>query len=263
MAQTSARTPLALLRTTLSAGLIYIAVNSSAVAQADYGAQLADLALQQVGAEAEVQTADTECQGTWEAVRKYIGPVSNSMEPRDNACKGHVEDSGRRLEGFADCSQRFFAGYDESHKKYRTCFDRQSAATEKLINIHKKWLDLDRLARAGARSNGSAPANAPGGPNGEKGWIGLRYSGISNKDMQRFGLSTNQGVIVTNTRDNSPASRAGVLKDDVITSVNQQPIADRKRFKQLMKTLQAGQIVVLDIMRAGQRRFTYIAVEAR
>jgi S1-C subfamily serine protease len=115
------------------------------------------------------------------------------------------------------------------------------------------------LARASARGNSTAPAE----PNGEKGWLGLRYSGISNKDIERFALTSDQGVIVTKLRDNSPASQAGVLKDDAIIAVNDAPIADRKHFGRLMKTLQAGQMVVLDIMRAGQRRFTYIAVEAR
>jgi C-terminal processing protease CtpA/Prc len=259
LAPTTSRSLIHLLRMTLSVGLLFLFCPAPARAQADYGAQLADLVQQQVAAEADVQAADTACQGSWEAVRQYIGPVSNPLEPRDNACKSHVEDSGRRRAGFGDCSQRFFAGYDEAHKKYRYCYDRQSSATETLIHIHKKRLDLDQLARASARGNSTAPAK----PNGEKGWLGLRYSGISSKDIDRLALTGDQGVIVTKLRDNSPASRAGVLKDDAIVAVNDEHIADRKHFSRMMKTLQAGQMVVLDIMRAGQRRFTYIAVEAR
>jgi C-terminal processing protease CtpA/Prc len=247
------------LRTTLYGVLLYLVGSGSAAAQADYGAQLAELVQHQLAAEAEVEAAEADCQGTWDAVRQYIGPVSNPLEPRDKACKDHVESSGRRVEGFGDCSSRFFAAYDEHHKKYRICFDRQSTAIENLINIHKKRLDLDRVARAVARTNGNAPAE----PNGEKGWLGVRYSGISGKDMERFGLATDQGVIVTKLRDDSPAMRAGILEDDVITSVNDDPVVDRKSFGQAMKGLQAGQMIVLDIIRTGERRFTYVAIEVR
>jgi hypothetical protein len=239
--------------------LLFVASGHLAAQEADYGAQRAQALLDLSAAEAAAKAAETDCVEAWEAVGKYIGPVSNPLEPRDETCSVHIAKNGERLDGFGQCSATYFTAYDEAHNRYRQCFDRQMGAAIAVIDLRKKDIELDQLARVAAREIGNAPAEQ----NGQKGWLGIRYSGVSGSYMRNAGLPDQEGVLVTSVREGSPASKAGVSADDIVRAINHHQIIDQKEFRTHARALLAGDIVVLDLIRAGQRRFTYILVEER
>jgi len=239
--------------------LLMVAPGQLVAQEADYGAQRAQVLLDLSTAESEAKAAETDCVDVWAAVSQYIGPVSNPLEPRDKTCAVHIAKNGERLEGFDQCSATYFAAYDEAHNRYRQCFDRQMGAAIAVIDLRKKDVELDQLARVTAREAGSAPAE----PTGERGWLGIRYSGVSGSYMRQAGLADQSGVLVTSVRDGSPASKAGVIADDLVKAINDHAILDQREFRTRARALMAGEVVVLDVIRAGQRRFVYIAVEER
>ena len=69
--------------------------------------------------------------------------------------------------------------------------------------------------------------------------------------------------MISRVSDASPAHKAGLRPDDVVLALDDAQVPDRRAFSAMTKDLQAGQIIVLDVLRSGQRRFVYIAVEPR
>lgn len=62
----------------------------------------------------------------------------------------------------------------------------------------------------------------------------------------------NMGVKVTDVDEETPANKAGVQKDDILTSVNGKPINSVDETKEILKDLKEGDTVKLGIMRAGK-----------
>jgi len=234
-----------------------IAVTASA--QEDYGTQLAQIVTELENAEETAAGTEDRCSDAWGAVRKFIGPVDNPMEPRDKACASLIANNGQRLYGFDECSANHFTAYDEAHAKYRMCFDQQMGAALDIIGLSKKRLELDRLARLSARQTSSAPLQ----PNGRKGWLGFRFSNVSADDVVERGLPSEQGIVVQSIKRGSPAAKAGLLEDDLITAFNDALVSNKKSFQQQAGNLVAGEIIVLDVVRAGQRRLIYVVIEEK
>lgn len=61
--------------------------------------------------------------------------------------------------------------------------------------------------------------------------------------------SVEDGVLVTAVVRNSPAARAGVKSDDVITSINSRSVEDVDEFKRILKKAQPGDSLRLTIHR--------------
>lgn len=202
---------------------------------------------------------NNRCSGKWEEVQQYIGPVADPMEPRDNACASYVEDNGQRKEGFNACSEDFFNRYDAAHLAFRQCHDDQLENSTAMIALRRSLIETDQLARDQARARGNAPAQVIE----ERGWLGIRYDGISKAQMQRLALVSQEGVIVDSAQPGSPSAKAGVLSNDVIIGFNDVLITDSRSFRNAARGLLAGQLVVLKVQRLGALRYIYIAVEER
>lgn len=73
----------------------------------------------------------------------------------------------------------------------------------------------------------------------------------------RLGMSIedtedSKGVKVTDVDDASPADKAGVKKDDIITSINEKNVNSVDEIKEALKTLKEGDTVKTGITRAGK-----------
>jgi serine protease Do len=60
----------------------------------------------------------------------------------------------------------------------------------------------------------------------ERGWLGVLIQPIGDEIAKKFGLGTDDGLIVTQVMDNSPASRVGIQENDVIINFNGKKIKD-------------------------------------
>lgn len=202
---------------------------------------------------------NNRCAARWDEVRQFIGPVDSPLEPRDKICAAYIEDNGLRKDGFKGCSETYFGRYDAAHEAFRQCHDEQLENSTAIIALRRSLIETDIQARRLARARGNAPAEVIE----ERGWLGIRFDGISKAQMQRLALTSQEGVIVDFTQPGSPAAKAGLLSNDVIIGFNDTPITDSRSFRNTTRGLQAGQLVVLKVQRLGALRYIYIAVEER
>lgn len=88
----------------------------------------------------------------------------------------------------------------------------------------------------------------------EKGYIAKPYIGVTivsvTEEMQSYGLP--QGASIQSTEPGSPAEKAGLLRYDIVTQVNDEQIADHAELKKIVSESAPGDVLRLVIWRNGQ-----------
>jgi serine protease Do len=90
---------------------------------------------------------------------------------------------------------------------------------------------------------------------GEKlvwGWLGVHMAEVSLDQAKTLGILPAKGAIVRSVLPNQPAARGGILKQDVILSVNDTQVQSPRDVLRMIGGLEAGKIVKLTILRKGK-----------
>lgn len=97
----------------------------------------------------------------------------------------------------------------------------------------------------------------------EKGYITKPYIGVSISDMsseyEGFGLPA--GAVVQSVTEGSPADKAGLQKNDIITAVNGQEISGSSELKKIVTNSAAGDVITLTVYRQGETIEVNVTVE--
>jgi S1-C subfamily serine protease len=84
------------------------------------------------------------------------------------------------------------------------------------------------------------------------GWLGVQTSELSMVQAKNLGLTPAQGVLVNAVLRGHPAERSGLLKQDVILSVNDAQVDSPRDVSRLIGGLEAGRVVRITILRGGK-----------
>ncbi|MDQ3697877.1 MAG: trypsin-like peptidase domain-containing protein [Gemmatimonadota bacterium] len=82
-------------------------------------------------------------------------------------------------------------------------------------------------------------------------FIGIQYGDIEPELAQQFGLPVREGIIVLQVSAGSPAGRAGIRPQDIITRMNDVPIARGGDLRRLLRDLSPGDTVTFAVRRPG------------
>jgi serine protease Do len=85
--------------------------------------------------------------------------------------------------------------------------------------------------------------------------LGLSVEPISKELTEQFSLEATQGVVVTEVERGSAAERKGIQPGDVITEVNQKPVANPKQFRDALKAADFKKGVIISYTRGGTSSF--------
>ncbi len=93
--------------------------------------------------------------------------------------------------------------------------------------------------------------------------VGVQYLSINPEVKSKYNLSVNQGDLVTDLSGiDTPAAKAGLKKNDVITKVNGQAVGPGKSVSTLVGEFQPGDKVELTILRDGQTKQVQLTLGA-
>jgi C-terminal processing protease CtpA/Prc len=94
-------------------------------------------------------------------------------------------------------------------------------------------------------------------------WIGIYTQSIDEDLQEAFDLDRDEGVVVIDVVDDSPADEAGLRRKDIIIEVNGNEIDDSKEIVELVEELEVGDDIEVVIVRKGKEKTFEIELEER
>ncbi len=89
---------------------------------------------------------------------------------------------------------------------------------------------------------------------GNGGWLGVSIEDLTPEVCKELKTSTKEGVVVTSVKEESPAQKAGLQKNDIIVAVNGHAVSDRWDLLKRIRSEDPGSSVSLSIVRTNEKR---------
>ena len=96
-----------------------------------------------------------------------------------------------------------------------------------------------------------------------RGYLGVRIGNVTEDIQKAFSLPTTDGAFVDSVDEGGPADKAGIVKGDLITSVNGTPIKDTRVLIDRISAIQPGNKVDLGVIREGKPRTIAVTLGER
>ncbi len=96
----------------------------------------------------------------------------------------------------------------------------------------------------------------------KRGYLGIEMSQrVSEEVAARLGMKDDHGVVVARVVPNSPAAKAGVKADDVITALNGHQVVDNRALLRAVGSLPIGKAADLQVLRDGHTQKLTLTLE--
>jgi len=96
-----------------------------------------------------------------------------------------------------------------------------------------------------------------------RGWLGVALADPAPQDLDRFGLRSVTGAVITDVWDGSPASLAGLSEGDVILGFGPDRIDRTRSLLFAVATTKVGSKVPLEVLRQGKRMSMNVVIAER
>jgi serine protease Do len=87
-----------------------------------------------------------------------------------------------------------------------------------------------------------------------RGWIGVQIQPVTPEIAEGLGMKKPGGALVAEPQKDGPAAKAGIQSGDVITAVNDNPVADARDLARKIGGLAPGATVKLGVVRSGAEK---------
>jgi serine protease Do len=128
---------------------------------------------------------------------------------------------------------------------------------EKTLSLTVDELDLDDEGNRAAEQQRTSiePDEEP-----SQGF-GITLSALTAETAKRLRATDAQGVLVSDVEQGSPAFRAGLVRGDIITRVNRQPVRTPQEASRALSAVSSGGTAFLLVIRGGQEQFFTVRKE--
>jgi len=79
--------------------------------------------------------------------------------------------------------------------------------------------------------------------------VGLSLTPLTPNLARRYGLSTTEGLLITNVKEYSAAARAGLQPGDIILEVNRNKVTSVREFQNILKKTESGEEIIMLVRR--------------
>jgi len=87
---------------------------------------------------------------------------------------------------------------------------------------------------------------------GDGGWLGVETNEVTSEKAKELKLPAERGVVLGKVMDDSPASKAGLKENDVVTEINGQRVEGAAQFRRMIREIPAGRTAQLTVWRDGR-----------
>jgi Do/DeqQ family serine protease len=88
--------------------------------------------------------------------------------------------------------------------------------------------------------------------------LGFTVKPLSPALALQLGAAANEGMIIATVEKNSPAARSGIKPGDIVTAINQQPVANRKQFQAEVDKADLKKGVLVNLISGNTARFVIV-----
>ena len=86
----------------------------------------------------------------------------------------------------------------------------------------------------------------------ESGWLGVQIADVDAQKVKELKLPAERGVLITEVEKDSPADKAGLKVNDVVTEYNGQRLESTTQFRRMVRESLAGRAAQLTVWRDGR-----------
>jgi len=83
-------------------------------------------------------------------------------------------------------------------------------------------------------------------------WLGVETKEVTAEKAKDLKLSAERGALIGKVLEDSPAAKAGLKDDDVVTEINGQRVEGTAQFRRMIREIPAGRTVQLGVWRDGR-----------
>ena len=83
-------------------------------------------------------------------------------------------------------------------------------------------------------------------------WLGVELHEVTSDTAKELKLPAERGVVLTSIVPDSPAAKAGLKENDVVTEINGQRIEGAAQFRRVIREIPAGRVAQINVWRDGR-----------
>jgi S1-C subfamily serine protease len=125
------------------------------------------------------------------------------------------------------------------------------------LHVMRDGKDQEIAVTLGTRPEGRKPALPK-----TAAFLGVWAQPMTPELKEKLGTTADKGAVVKMVMPLSPAAKAGVLRDDVITAINDQAVAGAEELRGAVQKIGAGKEVTLKVLRGKDAKEFKIKLEA-
>lgn len=91
-------------------------------------------------------------------------------------------------------------------------------------------------------------------------WLGVETSEVTAERVKQLKLPAERGVLVGKIVPDSPASKAGLKENDVITELNGQKVEGAMQFRRMIREIPTGRTAQLAVVRDGHTQYISVTL---
>ena len=85
-------------------------------------------------------------------------------------------------------------------------------------------------------------------------WLGVEMQEVTSEKAKSLKLSSERGALIGKVLPDSPASKAGLKENDVVTEINGQRVEGTAQFRRMIREIPGGRNVQLSVWRDGKQQ---------
>jgi len=155
----------------------------------------------------------------------------------------------------AELKARLAAAQEEQEFSAPVIAETPEAGPE--IEIERRLIDMQEPEGPVAPAAPSAPSarrfvmslDGDGGS-----WLGVETQEVTSEKAKSLKLSSERGALIGKVLPDSPASKAGLKENDVVTEINGQRVEGTAQFRRIIREIPGGRNVQLSVWRDGKQQ---------
>jgi serine protease Do len=92
------------------------------------------------------------------------------------------------------------------------------------------------------------------------GWLGAAVSEVTPDKVKEFKLPAERGVVLGKIVPDSPAAKAGLKENDVVTELNGQRVEGTEQFRRMIREIPSGRSAQITVWRDGRSQTLAVAI---